>query len=443
MKITDKALEAAVKMSSRYINDRYLPDKAIDLIDEASSRVRLRSFTAPPDLKDLERRIDEIRKMKEDSIVSQEFEKAASLRDEENKLKEELASKKDVWQIENSKNTQMVTDEDIAEIIGSWTGIPVNRLAQEETERLKNMESILHNRVIGQKDAVSAVAKAIRRGRVGLKDPKRPVGSFIFSGPTGVGKTELSKALAEALFGDESLMIRIDMSEYMEKHSVSRLVGSPPGYVGYDEGGQLTEKVRRKPYSVILFDEIEKAHPDVFNMLLQILDDGRLTDSTGRVVDFKNTVIIMTSNVGARDIVEPKKLGFGAQEENAARDYEDMKKNVMEALKKTFRPEFLNRVDEIIVFHPLSRDEIKQICGLMLNETAKRMEQNNINITFTDEVKDFLAEKGYDKTFGARPLKRTIQEHIEDKLAEAILDGKVKEGDSVSISYDGEKVVFE
>jgi ATP-dependent Clp protease ATP-binding subunit ClpC len=394
-------------------------------------------------LKDLERRIDEIRKMKEDSIVSQEFEKAASLRDEENKLKEELASKKDVWQIENSKNTQMVTDEDIAEIIGSWTGIPVNRLAQEETERLKNMESILHNRVIGQKDAVSAVAKAIRRGRVGLKDPKRPVGSFIFSGPTGVGKTELSKALAEALFGDESLMIRIDMSEYMEKHSVSRLVGSPPGYVGYDEGGQLTEKVRRKPYSVILFDEIEKAHPDVFNMLLQILDDGRLTDSTGRVVDFKNTVIIMTSNVGARDIVEPKKLGFGAQEENAARDYEDMKKNVMEALKKTFRPEFLNRVDEIIVFHPLSRDEIKQICGLMLNETAKRMEQNNINITFTDEVKDFLAEKGYDKTFGARPLKRTIQEHIEDKLAEAILDGKVKEGDSVSISYDGEKVVFE
>ncbi|NLO92861.1 MAG: ATP-dependent Clp protease ATP-binding subunit [Clostridiaceae bacterium] len=443
VKITDKALEAAVKMSSRYINDRYLPDKAIDLIDEASSRVRLRSFTAPPDLKDLERRIDEIRKMKEDSIVSQEFEKAASLRDEENKLKEELASKKDVWQIENSKNTQMVTDEDIAEIIGSWTGIPVNRLAQEETERLKNMESILHNRVIGQKDAVSAVAKAIRRGRVGLKDPKRPVGSFIFSGPTGVGKTELSKALAEALFGDESLMIRIDMSEYMEKHSVSRLVGSPPGYVGYDEGGQLTEKVRRKPYSVILFDEIEKAHPDVFNMLLQILDDGRLTDSTGRVVDFKNTVIIMTSNVGARDIVEPKKLGFGAQEENAARDYEDMKKNVMEALKKTFRPEFLNRVDEIIVFHPLSRDEIKQICGLMLNETAKRMEQNNINITFTDEVKDFLAEKGYDKTFGARPLKRTIQEHIEDKLAEAILDGKVKEGDSVSISYDGEKVVFE
>ncbi len=442
VKITDKALEAAVKMSSRYINDRYLPDKAIDLIDEASSRVRLKSFTAPPDLKDLERKIDEIRKMKEDSIISQEFEKAASLRDEENKLKEDLASKKESWQMENSKNTQMVTDEEIAEIIGSWTGIPVNRLAQEETERLKNMESILHNRVIGQKDAVAAVSKAIRRGRVGLKDPKRPVGSFIFSGPTGVGKTELSKALAEALFGDESLMIRIDMSEYMEKHSVSRLVGSPPGYVGYDEGGQLTEKVRRKPYSVVLFDEIEKAHPDVFNMLLQILDDGRLTDSTGRVVDFRNTVIIMTSNVGARDIVEPKKLGFGAQEENATRDYEDMKKNVMEALKKTFRPEFINRVDEIIVFHPLNRDEIKQICGLMLNETAKRMEHNNIKITFTEEVKEFLAEKGYDKTFGARPLKRTIQEYIEDKLAEAILDAKIKEGDTVSISYEDEKVIL-
>ncbi len=436
VKITDKAIDAAVKMSSRYINDRYLPDKAIDLIDEASSKVRLRSFTAPPDLQDLERRIEDLHKMKEDAIVNQEFEKAASIRDEENKLKEELAAKKDAWQMENSKNTQVVTEEEIAEIIGSWTGIPVSRLAQEETERLKNMESILHKRVIGQEDSVSAVARAIRRGRVGLKDPKRPVGSFIFSGPTGVGKTELSKALAEALFGDESLMIRIDMSEYMEKHSVSRLVGSPPGYVGYDEGGQLTEKVRRKPYSVVLFDEIEKAHPDVFNMLLQILDDGRLTDSTGRTVDFRNTVIIMTSNVGARDIVEPKRLGFGSMEENASRDYEDMKKNVMTELKKTFRPEFINRVDEIIVFHPLSREEIKKIGGLMLNETAKRMEQNNIKITFTEEVKEFLVDKGYDKTYGARPLKRTIQEYIEDKLAEAILDDKVKEGDTVTISYE-------
>lgn len=442
VKITDKAIDAAVKMSSRYINDRYLPDKAIDLIDEASSKVRLMSFTAPPDLQDLERKIEDLHKMKEDAIVSQEFEKAASLRDEENKLKEELTTKKDAWQMENSKNTQIVTEEEIAGIIGSWTGIPVSRLAQEETERLKNMESILHNRVIGQKDAVSAVSRAIRRGRVGLKDPKRPVGSFIFSGPTGVGKTELSKALAEALFGDESLMIRIDMSEYMEKHSVSRLVGSPPGYIGYDEGGQLTEKVRRKPYSVVLFDEIEKAHPDVFNMLLQILDDGRLTDSTGRAVDFRNTVIIMTSNVGARDIVEPKRLGFGSMEENAARDYEDMKKNVMTELKKTFRPEFINRVDEIIVFHPLSREEIKRIGELMLNETAKRMVQSNIKITFTEEVKDFLADKGYDKIYGARPLKRTIQEHIEDKLAEAILDEKVKEGDAVTISYEDGKITI-
>ncbi|NLX65123.1 MAG: ATP-dependent Clp protease ATP-binding subunit [Clostridiaceae bacterium] len=442
VKITDKAIEAAVKLSSRYINDRYLPDKAIDLIDEASSKVRLKSFTAPPDLQDLERRIEDVHKMKEDAIISQEFEKAAALRDEENKLKEELAAKKEAWQIENSKNTQIVTEEEIADIIGSWTGIPVSRLAQEESERLKNMESILHKRVIGQDDAVSAVSRAIRRGRVGLKDPKRPVGSFIFSGPTGVGKTELSKALAEALFGDESLMIRIDMSEYMEKHSVSRLVGSPPGYVGYDEGGQLTEKVRRKPYSVILFDEIEKAHPDVFNMLLQILDDGRLTDSTGRTVDFRNTVIIMTSNVGARDIVEPKRLGFGAMEENAARDYEDMKKNVMTELKRTFRPEFINRVDEIIVFHPLSREDIKKIGRLMLDETAKRMEQNNIKITFTEEVLEFLADKGYDKTYGARPLKRTIQEHIEDKLAEEMLDGRIKEGDSVIVSYEDGKITI-
>lgn len=442
VKITDKAIEAAVKMSSRYINDRFLPDKAIDLIDEASSAVRLRSFTPPPDLKELERKIDDLHKMKEDAIVNQEFERAASIRDEENKLKEELNSKKEAWKMENTKNTQTVTEEEIASVVGAWTGIPVSRLAQEETERLKNLESVLHQRVIGQEDAVAAVSRAIRRGRVGLKDPKRPVGSFIFCGPTGVGKTELSKALAEALFGDESLMIRIDMSEYMEKYSVSRLVGSPPGYVGYDEGGQLTEKVRRKPYSVILFDEIEKAHPDVFNMLLQILDDGRLTDSTGRTVDFRNTVIIMTSNVGARDIVEPKRLGFGSMEENAARDYEDMKKNVMTELKKTFRPEFLNRVDEIIVFHPLNRDEIKRIAGLMLKETSKRLEQSHIYASFSDEIGEYLADKGYDKTYGARPLRRTIQEQIEDKLAEAILDGRIKEGDSVSITFTDGKIEF-
>ncbi len=442
VKITDKAIEAAVRLSARYISDRFLPDKAIDLIDEAASKVRLRSFTAPPELKELERKMEEIHQMKEDAIISQEFEKAAALRDEENKLKDELNSRMEAWKMKNQRDTQVVTEDEIAEIIGSWTGIPVAKLAQQESERLKNLESVLHQRVIGQEEAVRAVARAIRRGRVGLKDPKRPVGSFIFCGPTGVGKTELSKALAEALFGDENQMIRIDMSEYMEKHSVSRLVGSPPGYVGYDEGGQLTEKVRRKPYTVVLFDEIEKAHPDVFNMLLQILDDGRLTDSTGRTVDFKNTVIIMTSNVGARDIVEPKKVGFGAAEENAAKDYEDMKKNVMGELKKTFRPEFLNRVDEIIVFHPLNRDEIKRIAQLMLDEVAKRMKGRNITVTYTEAAKDYIAEKGYDKTYGARPLKRTIQEMVEDKLAEEILDGKVKEGDTVNLDFENGQLVF-
>ncbi len=433
VKITDNALEAAVKLSIRYITDRYLPDKAIDLIDEAASKVRLKSFTAPPALKELEQKIEEIHKMKEDAIVSQEFEKAASLRDEENKLKEEMNARKEEWKKQNQTQTQKVTEEEIAEIVGSWTGIPVSRLAQEETEKLKKLEEILHKRIIGQNEAVSAVSKAIRRGRVGLKDPKRPVGSFIFLGPTGVGKTELSKALAEALFGDESHMIRIDMSEYMEKHSVSRLVGSPPGYVGYDEGGQLTEKVRRKPYAVILFDEIEKAHPDVFNILLQILEDGRLTDSTGRVVDFRNTVIIMTSNVGARDIVEPKRLGFGAAVVNEARDYEDMKKNVMNELKRTFRPEFLNRVDELIVFHPLTQENINNIAGLMLNEVSERLKAINITLFTEDGVKAFLAEKGYDKVYGARPLRRMIQNMVEDKLAEKMLDGEIQEGDTVEL----------
>ena len=443
MKITDKAIEAAVRLSARYINDRFLPDKAIDLIDEASSRVRLQSFTAPPELKELERRLEELHQMKEDAIVSQEFEKAAALRDEEKKLKEELNSRMEEWKMKNQRDTQVVTEEEIASIIGSWTGIPVSRLAQEESERLKNLESILHKRVIGQNEAVEAVAKAIRRGRVGLKDPKRPVGSFIFSGPTGVGKTELSKALAEALFGDENQMIRLDMSEYMEKHSVSRLVGSPPGYIGYDEGGQLTEKVRRKPYTVVLFDEIEKAHPDVFNMLLQILDDGRLTDSTGRTVDFKNTVIIMTSNVGAREIVDPKKLGFGSSEESAARDYENMKKNVLSELKKTFRPEFLNRVDEIIVFHPLTRNEIGQIAQLMLKEVSARLKARNITVSYTDEAKEYIAEKGFDKTYGARPLKRAIQEMVEDRLAEEILDGRIKEGDTVKVDLEDGRLVFD
>ncbi len=440
VKITDKAVDSAVKMSSRYITDRHLPDKAIDLIDEAASKVRLKSFTAPPDLKELEQKIEEIHKMKEDAIVSQEFEKAASLRDQENQLKEEMNARKEEWKKQNQTHTQMVTEEEIAAIVGNWTGIPVSRLAQEETERLKNLEKILHRRVIGQEDAVKAVAKAIRRGRVGLKDPKRPVGSFIFLGPTGVGKTELSKALAEALFGSESHMIRIDMSEYMEKHSVSRLVGSPPGYVGYDEGGQLTEKVRRKPYSVVLFDEIEKAHPDVYNMLLQILEDGRLTDSTGRVVNFRNTVIIMTSNLGARDIVEPKRLGFGAAIPNEARDYEDMKKNVMNELKRTFRPEFLNRVDELIVFHPLTQENINEIAGLMLDEIAGRLKAVNIRLNSGKGVKELLAKKGYDKVYGARPLRRTIQSMVEDKMAEEMLDGKINEGDTVKLSVQDDKL---
>lgn len=442
VKITDKAIEAAVKLSSRYITDRFLPDKAIDLIDEAASKVRLKSFTAPPDLKELEQKIEQLHKMKEDAIVNQEFEKAASLRDQENALKEEMNSRKEKWRMKNQTETQAVTEEEIAEIVGTWTGIPVSRLAQEETERLKNLENILHQRVIGQEEAVKAVAKAIRRGRVGLKDPKRPVGSFIFLGPTGVGKTELSKALAEALFGDESHMIRLDMSEYMEKHTVSRLVGSPPGYVGYDEGGQLTEKVRRKPYSVVLFDEIEKAHPDVFNILLQILEDGRLTDASGRLVDFRNTVIIMTSNIGARDIVEPKRLGFGAAMENEAKTYEDMKKNVMNELKKTFRPEFLNRVDELIVFHLLTRENINDIAELMLKDVAKRLKNSNITLTADEKVKEFLAEKGYDKVYGARPLRRTIQNLVEDKLAEAMLDGIIHEGDSVKVVVNGDKLEF-
>ncbi|NLK67890.1 MAG: ATP-dependent Clp protease ATP-binding subunit [Clostridiaceae bacterium] len=442
VKITDEAIDAAVKLSSRYITDRYLPDKAIDLIDEASSKVRLKSFTAPPDLKELENKIEQIHKMKEDAIVNQEFEKAASLRDQENELKEEMKSRKEKWEMENQSHTQMVMEKEIAEVVGNWTGIPVSRLAQEETERLKNLEEVLHQRVIGQEEAVSAISKAIRRGRVGLKDPKRPVGSFIFLGPTGVGKTELSKALAESLFGDESHMVRIDMSEYMEKHTVSRLIGSPPGYVGYDEGGQLTEKVRRKPYSVVLFDEIEKAHPDVFNILLQILEDGRLTDSTGRLVDFRNTVIIMTSNVGARNIVEPKRLGFVAAIEDAARDYEEMKKNVMDELKKTFRPEFINRVDELIVFHPLTQENINDIAALMLKEVSSRLKNMDITLTADKGVKEYLANKGYDKAFGARPLRRTIQNLVEDKLAEEMLDGNIKEGDRVKIVVEDEKLKF-
>jgi len=440
VKITDDALEAAVKLSDRYITDRFLPDKAIDLVDEAASRIRLKTFTAPPDIKDMEERVERLSKEKEDAIRCQEFEKAARIRDDEQKLKNELDKVKDQWHQKNQTKTDTVTADEIAEIVASWTGIPVKKLAEEESERLLKMEDTLHNRVIGQDEAVKSISKAIRRGRVGLKDPKRPVGSFIFLGPTGVGKTELCKALAEAMFGDEKSMIRVDMSEFMEKHSVSKLVGSPPGYVGYDEGGQLTERVRRRPYSVLLFDEIEKAHPDIFNILLQILEDGRLTDSQGRVVDFRNTIIIMTSNVGARSITEPKRLGFSAAKDESTKNYEDMKNNVMGELKRMFRPEFLNRIDDIIVFHPLSEDNIRQIVKLMTDILVKRLKSNDIELEVGAEVLSHLAKKGYDPLFGARPLRRAIQSMIEDKLAEEMLEGKVKAGDSIKIDMDGDNI---
>ena len=436
--ILDEALKAAVTLSHRYINDRFLPDKAIDLIDEAASRKRLQTYTLTPDIKNLEDRLESLRTEKEAAINNQEFEKAAKLRDEEKQLREDLNAQKEAWKKDTIK-ADTVTEEDIAAVVSAWTGIPVTKLGEDESKRLLNLEKVLHERVVGQNDAVVSVSKAVRRGRIGLKDPKRPIGSFIFLGPTGVGKTELSKALAEALFGDEKALIRVDMSEYMEKHSVSRMVGSPPGYVGYDDGGQLTEKVRRKPYSVILFDEIEKAHPDVFNILLQIMEDGRLTDSRGRVVDFKNTVIIMTSNVGARNITEPKRLGL--TDSSDTEKYEDMRKSVMEELKKMFRPEFLNRVDDIIVFQPLTKPEIKQIAGLLLEQLKRRSAENEIMLTFDESVLDFVADKGYDPIFGARPLKRAIQNHIEDKIAESMLDGTIQKGTVHVTVVDGTVVL--
>ncbi|MBQ9737665.1 MAG: ATP-dependent Clp protease ATP-binding subunit [Clostridia bacterium] len=443
VKITDEALASAVKLSVRYIPDRFLPDKAIDLIDEAASRIRIKTLTAPPDIKDLENKIDEIRKEKEATIASQEYEKAAKLRDEEMKLRDELKNQKESWENKSRGGTAQVTETEIAEIVSSWMGIPVKAIEESEGERLLNLENVLHNRVIGQNEAVSAVSKAIRRGRVGLKDPKRPIGSFIFLGPTGVGKTELSKALAEAMFGDEDSLIRIDMSEYMEKHAVSRMVGSPPGYVGYDDGGQLTEKVRRKPYSVILFDEIEKAHPDVFNILLQILEDGILTDSQGRRIDFRNTVIIMTSNIGARLITENKSLGFAATDESSSsRNYEKIKSDVFGELKKALRPEFLNRIDDIIVFNQLSREEIKDIAQNMLKSLILRLEENEIQSTISDAALEQIANVGFDPTYGARPLRRAIQSDIEDMLAEKMLDGTIKKGDKITVDLkDGKFVV--
>jgi len=437
--ITDEAIEAAVRLSDRYITDRYLPDKAIDLIDEAGSKVRLRSFTTPPNLKELEMKLEEIRKEKDAAVQSQEFEKAAALRDSEQRLREELEATKKAWKEKQGKENSEVTVEDIARVVSSWTGIPVTKLAETETEKLLKLEDILHERVIGQEEAVKAVAQAVRRARAGLKDPKRPIGSFIFLGPTGVGKTELARALAEAMFGDENAMIRIDMSEYMEKHSTSRLVGAPPGYVGYEEGGQLTEKVRRRPYSVILLDEIEKAHPDVFNILLQVLEDGRLTDSKGRTVDFRNTILIMTSNVGAESLKRNKYVGFNLQD--GGQDYKEMKTRVMEELKRTFRPEFLNRIDEIIVFHALEKHHLKQIVSLLCNTVIERMKEKHIDLTITDRAKEKLTDIGYDPEYGARPLRRAIQKHIEDLLSEELLKGKIPAGRKVTIDYENDGFV--
>jgi len=437
VKITDEAIDAAVSLSVRYVNDRFLPDKAIDLIDEAASRARLKTFTEPDSLKELQEDIEKIKNEKEEAVINQKFEKAAELRDKERTLKEKFEKEQNKWKNKNTKAIVNITDENIAEVIASWTGIPAKKITEDENQKLKNLETELHKRVIGQNEAVEAVAKAIRRGRVGLKDPKRPIGSFLFLGPTGVGKTELSKALAEVLFGDENSMIRVDMSEFMEPHSVSKLIGSPPGYVGFDEGGQLTEKIRRKPYSVILFDEIEKAHPDVMNMLLQILEDGRLTDSQGRTVNFKNTVIIMTSNLGARVITDKKFLGFTNNtsentaenhKQNEQKEYENTKKEVMDILKKELRPEFINRIDEIIVFHKLNDNEIGQIIDIMLKEVVNRLKEQKYDIELGPEVKELVAKEGIDKNFGARPLRRTIQNLVEDKLAEEILDNKLNKG---------------
>ena len=415
VKITEEAIKSAVELSVRYINDRFLPDKAIDLIDEAASKVRMKAYTQPDSIKQIEEDLVKVLKEKDDAVHTQNFEKAAKLRDTQHELEEKLEKQKKKWESKNSKEIITLTEEDIAGIIASWTRIPAQKLTEDENKRLKNLEKTLHERVIGQNEAVEAVSKAIRRGRVGLKDPNRPIGSFLFLGPTGVGKTELSKALAESLFGKEDRMIRIDMSEFMEGHSVSKLIGSPPGYVGYDEGGQLTEKIRRNPYSVVLFDEIEKAHPDVMNMLLQILDDGRLTDSNGRTVDFKNTVIIMTSNIGARLITDKKSLGFmgaGSIDDESKKEYENTKKDVLAELKKEFRPEFINRIDEIIVFHKLQNEEIKQIINIMLKQVEKRLEKQNIKIEITEKVKDKILEKGIDTNFRSTSFKKSNSEYV-------------------------------
>ncbi|MHB1419434.1 MAG: ATP-dependent Clp protease ATP-binding subunit [Bacillota bacterium] len=442
VKTTDEALEAAVNYSDRYITERFLPDKAIDLIDEAASRVRLKAYTAPSGLKDLEAKLETIQKEKEAAVNEQEFEKAARLRDDEQNLKKQLVSEKESWQKEKGVENSLVTAEDIAEIVSSWTRIPVAKLAQEETTKLLKLEETLHGRVIGQEEAVSAVSRAIRRARAGLKDPKRPIGSFIFLGPTGVGKTELARALAEAIFGDEEALIRLDMSEYMEKHSVSRMIGAPPGYVGYEEAGQLTEAVRRRPYSVVLLDEIEKAHPEVFNILLQVLEDGRLTDAKGRTVDFRNTVVIMTSNVGASTIKRESRMGFKTGG-GAADNYDEMRNRVLEELRRSFRPEFLNRVDELIVFHALKEEDIRKIVDLMLHTLNQRLQEQDLQIEVNDAAKTIIAAEGFDETYGARPLRRAILKLIEDKLSEGILEGKFGPGATVIIDDDYGKLKLE
>ena len=440
--VEQEALESAVALSVRYVNDRFLPDKAIDVLDEACSKVSLRGFKVPDSIEELEQVIDNLKVQKEEAIREGNMTEASTLHKEQIAAEKKLDQARNRFQKKNKDRQVTVTEEDIAAVVSEWTKIPVQKLAESESERLRKLEKTLHKRVIGQDEAVTAVAKAVRRGRVGLKDPNRPIGSFLFLGPTGVGKTELSKALAEALFGDENAMIRVDMSEYMEKHSVSKMIGSPPGYVGHDDGGQLSEQVRRHPYSVVLFDEIEKAHPDVFNILLQVLDDGHITDSQGRKVDFRNTVIIMTSNAGAQAIIDPKRLGFVTKEDKGA-DYKRMKSNVMNEIKLVFRPEFLNRIDEIIVFHSLGSDEMKKITGLMCKEITKRAkEQLNITLTIRDSVKKHIVETGTNQKYGARPLRRAIQNQLEDALADAILSGEIKSGDHVEAGLHKKEIKF-
>ncbi len=441
VKITDEALEAAAKLSARYITERFLPDKAIDLVDEAAARARLATMEAPESLRELEKKLEAVRKEKEAAVASQEFEKAAKLRDEERRLSEELEQKRKEWRSRQSQEEPMVTAEDVAVIVSEWTGVPVVQLTEEEARRLLRMEEEIHKRLIGQEEAVSAVARAIRRARSGLKDPKRPVGSFLFLGPTGVGKTEMARALAEFLFGSEDAMIRLDMSEFMERHEVSKLIGAPPGYVGYEEGGKLTEMVRRRPYSIVLFDEIEKAHPDVFNILLQILEDGRLTDGQGHVVDFRNTVIIMTSNVGAQDLMKGTTLGFSSGE-GPAMDWDKVCERIREAVRHTFRPEFLNRIDEMVIFKPLGKAELLKIVDLMLKEVEKRLSEQGVRIVVSQAARELLLAEGFDPKFGARPLRRTVQRMVEDRLADELLEGTIKPGDVVYVDVEDGKLTF-